>query len=392
MKTSILPHLYEAVAEGAMFGIVVFDNANGECLFINTMGTAMLGTDTPTLSELVPPTDKPPFKRFTQDILMGDGLYHDIVIQTAMSTTFVANLGIRLLQVDGHAAHLLMMQDVTLQKKLQRDIIAKQAEIKATYEELLKQNRQLRDLDLAKDRFIALTTHELRTPLSAMVASAEILKLGLYDTPEQMREFIDMIHDQGLHLQELVNDILDFAKIQAGKMDFYIEQKSPIKLVEGILHNFESMAETYKVSLKFEAPPEELLAYYDELRLTQIASNIINNAVKYNKPGGTVRVYFTDEPEHIGIHVEDNGRGIAEDQFNKVFNEFETVGKMADHHKGTGLGMPISRKLSEGMGGKLQLRSTVGVGSTFWVELPKLKVLDPGLYRPRLEKIGDLAS
>jgi signal transduction histidine kinase len=207
-----------------------------------------------------------------------------------------------------------------------------------------------------------------------------------------MREFIDMIHDQGLHLQELVNDILDFAKIQAGKMDLYVEQQDPANLLKVILNNFESMAETHKVELKFEAPAEELLAYYDELRFRQIATNIINNAIKYNRSGGSVRVYFSNEQDHIRVHVQDTGRGIPADQFSKVFNEFETVGQMADHHKGTGLGMPISRKLAESMGGKLMLESTEGVGSIFWVELPKEKVLDPSLYRPRLEKIGDIAS
>jgi signal transduction histidine kinase len=207
--------------------------------------------------------------------------------------------------------------------------------------------------------------------------------MGLYDGPEQMREFIDMIHDQGLHLQELVNDILDFAKIQAGKMDFYIEQNSPVKLMQSILHNFEGMAETHKVTLQFDSPSADMLCFYDELRLRQIASNIINNAIKYNRSGGSVRVYFTEENDHVRIHVKDTGKGIPADQFGKVFNEFETVGQMADHHKGTGLGMPISRKLAEGMGGKLLLESEQNAGSTFWVELPKEKILDEALYRPR---------
>ncbi len=197
MSKSLLPHLYQAVAEGAMFGIVVFDKFSGNCLFINHMGIELLGSETPRMHGLIPTMDKPPFKSFSEDLLQHDGLYHDIVINTASGMSFIGNIGIRVLEVDGHSAYLLMMQDVTLQKKLQREIMAKQTEIKAAFEELLKQNRQLRDLDLAKDRFIALTTHELRTPLSAMVASAEILKLGLYDTPDQMREFIDMIYDQG---------------------------------------------------------------------------------------------------------------------------------------------------------------------------------------------------
>jgi signal transduction histidine kinase len=388
VKHSLLPHLYQAVAEGAMFGIVVFDKFSSECLFINHMGVELLGTETPRMHLLIPTMDKPPFKSFSEDLLQHDGLYHDIVINTESGMSFIGNIGIRVLEVDGHTAYLLMMQDVTLQKKLQREIMAKQTEIKAAFEELLKQNRQLRDLDLAKDRFIALTTHELRTPLSAMVASSEILKLGLYDSPEQMREFIDMIHEQGLHLQDLVNDILDFAKIQAGKMEFYLEFDDPVKLTESVLHNFEAMAESNQVVVKFEQPATPMRCYFDDLRLKQITSNIINNAIKYNRPGGHVRVYFEETAELVRVMVEDTGPGIAADQFAKVFNEFETAGTVSAHHKGTGLGMPISRKLAEGMGGKLLLKSTVGTGSTFWVELPKIKIMDESFYRPRPEKTG----
>lgn len=388
---SFLAHLYEAVADGAMFGIVVLGKTNGECLYINAMGISMLGTKTPTFNTMIPPSEKPPFKSFSQDLLLNDGLYHDILVNTDHGNTFVGNLGVRLLEVDGQCAHLLMMQDVTLQKKLQREITAKQAEIKATFEEVMKQNRQLKDLDIAKDRFIALTTHELRTPLSAMVASAEILKLGLYDTPEQMREFIDMIHEQGLHLQDLVNDILDFAKIQAGKMDFYLQEEDPVALAESILKSFESMAETSQITVHFDAPERPLTCYYDELRLRQVLSNMINNAIKYNKPGGSVHVKFEASNEKIKIMVVDTGQGIPQDEAHRVFNEFETIGKVAQHHKGTGLGMPISRKLTNGMGGTLDFTSEFGKGSTFWVELPTTKILEAELYRPRPEK-GNLAA
>jgi signal transduction histidine kinase len=339
---------------------------------------------------MIPAEEKPPFKSFAQDILMNDGLYHDIVINTAGGQTFIGNIGVRLLGVDGVHAHLLMLQDVTLQKKLQREILAKQVEIRAAFDELKKQNQQLRDLDLAKDRFIALTTHELRTPLSAMVASAEILKLGLYDSPEQMREFIDMIYEQGQHLQDLVNDILDFAKIQAGKMDFYIAEGDTLPLIEALVHQFANMAEANAVTMKIDKPAFPAKCYFDEMRLRQVISNIVNNAIKYNRNGGTVRVFFLDHPEHLKILVQDTGKGIALEQFNKVFNEFETIGNVAQHHKGTGLGMPISHKLMEGMGGRIAFISELGKGSTFWVEIPKTKVLDESVYRPR--KTGDLLA
>lgn len=383
MKKNFLPHLYQAVAEGAISGIVVFEQATGKCLFINHAASDLLGTEAPTLETLIPAADKPPFKSFAQDILGNDGLYHDIVINTASGLPFIGNIGVRSLGVDGVHACLLMLQDVTLQKKLQREILAKQSELRAAFEEMKRQNQQLRDLDLAKDRFIALTTHELRTPLSALIASAEILKLGLYDSPKQMLEFIDMIFEQGQQLQDLVNDILDFAKIQAGKMDFYIEENDTLPLVEDVVRQFESMAEANAVALKIERPAFSTKCYFDEMRLRQVISNIVNNAIKYNRSGGSVRVHFAEHADHLRILIEDTGKGIPVDQFDKVFNEFETIGNVAQHHKGTGLGMPISHKLMTGMGGKIAFISEFGKGSTFWMEIPKTKVLDEGVYRPR---------
>lgn len=94
----------------------------------------------------------------------------------------------------------------------------------------------------------------------------------------------------------------------------------------------------------------------------------------------------------IRVAFQDTGKGIPEDQFDKVFNEFETIGNVSQHHKGTGLGMPISRKLIQGMGGLLDFTSVFGTGSTFWAEIPIQKVMPDDLYRPRPEKSGDLAS
>jgi PAS domain S-box-containing protein len=381
MSLRILPHLYETVAREAIFGIVVFDS-KGKCLFINPAAANMLGHDEPELKDLVPAADRAPFKSFSSDLLKHDGLYQDILVKHGR-TTFVSRLGIKHVEVDGISAHLIMFEDVTLQKKMQREIIAKQNEIKAAFEQLLKQNRQLKELDHAKDRFIALTTHELRTPLSAMVASAEILKLKLYDTPQQMQEFIDMIYEQGAHLQELVDDILDFAKIQAGKMEFFVQQHDVGPFVHGIVKNFEGMAETNSVTFEFKQPQITLLCYFDEVRLRQVISNIVNNAIKYNRPQGRVTVYFEDHDDCVKVFVRDTGKGIHPDHFSKVFNEFETIGQVGQHQKGTGLGMPISRKLAEGMGGKLLLMSEEGVGSVFWVEIPKQKVLEEARYGRR---------
>lgn len=394
MPKHAFPHLYEDLAQEAMFGILVFDEEEGKSFFINKMAIQLLGREELHLVDLIPntTTGRSQLIPFSPEFLRHDGLYHDILLGAPDGRTLIANVGIKNTKVDKKSVNIVMFQDVTLQKKLQREITAKQTEIHAAYSELLKQNHQLKELDNAKNRFIAITTHELRTPLSAMVASAEILKLGLYDNPEQMKEFVDIIYDQGKHLSDLVNDILDFAKIQAGKMDFYIELQDVVSHLQGILRNFGDMAAGNSVSIVFDNPPVKCDCYFDEVRLRQVVSNIVNNGIKYNKAGGTLSVVIEENAERVKVMFTDTGKGIPEDQFDKVFNEFETIGNVSQHHKGTGLGMPISRKLIVAMGGILDFTSQAGVGSTFWVEIPKTRVLDDEVYRPRPEKSGDLAA
>jgi signal transduction histidine kinase len=385
LSSKILKHLYEVVAREATFGIVVFRD-DGDCLFVNRVAQLMLNTEEPALIALFPGTEKPPFKSFSNEILKHEGMYQDILVRKENHGSFVAHIGVKHIAFDGVHAHLLMLQDVTIKKKLQRDLLSKQNEIKSAYEEVLYQNRKLKELNDAKTKFIALTTHELRTPLSAMVASAEILKLGLYDSPEQMHEFIEMLHEQGRHLQLLVNDILDFAKIQAGKMDFMVEQQDVVPLTQMIFSNFLGLGATNNISLIFESPKSKLLCYVDELRLRQVFSNVVSNAIKFNSSGGKVRVHFSENDEFVSIYVDDTGKGIPPEHVDKVFNEFETVGQVNTHQKGTGLGMPISRKLCEGMGGNLSFESEVGMGSTFRITLPKHKVLAESFYQSRAER------
>ncbi len=379
-------------------GFLTFDIIDRQCVFFNNLAAELFELrDQETAPELqldsiFATENRGDFKAFNEDLIAHEGLYQDVVLRKTNGHVFVANVGVKRLKIENQSLLLLMVQDVTLQKKLQREIVAKQIEIKGAFEELIKQNKQLKELDLAKNKFIALTSHELRTPLAAMIASAEILHMKLYDSPEQMTEFVDMIYEQGQNLHELVNDILDFAKIQAGRMDFYIEEHNPVKGLIDLVEGFKSMAETSHVTISFTPPQLPVKCYYDELRLRQVLSNIINNAIKYNREGGTVTLWVEDAGDVLKILVKDTGNGIAPDQLEKVFNEFETLGQVAAHHKGTGLGMPISRRLMEGMGGKLLLSSEVGVGSLFWVEIPKTKVMAQELYRPRPGMSSDLVA
>ncbi len=249
---------------------------------------------------------------------------------------------------------------------------------------LSRKNRELRLLDHAKDKFIALTTHELRTPISAIVATSEVLHLKLYESDEQRDEFIKTVHEQSLHLLELVNDILDLSKIRAGKMEFFVERLDVAEVIAKTITEFESLAQTARVHLAFERPEHGSFAYADELRLREVLSNVLSNAIKYNRSGGRVDVALTVRANSIlRVAVRDTGRGIKPEDLRHVFNEFETVEVMARHHKGTGLGMPISQSLIRTMGGELSLESRFGEGSCFYIDIPIGKVLTGEMYRTR---------
>lgn len=372
------PELYQRIAEEAALGLVVLTYPQGEPVFVNSMAQVLLGLTAPRLKDLIPQESHPPIPSFSREILEQDNQIPEVLVGKAHSEFFIASVEVRHIHHENEDLVLLMLQDVSVQNHLRQ--------------ELIEQNERLKDLDVAKNRFIALTTHELRTPIAAMFSASEILKLKLVKSQEQIDEFVEMIYQEGLHLQRLVNDILDFSRMQSGKMDYFLEFRDAREVLDSLIPNFQGFARASFVKLHFERPSIEMSCYFDDIRLRQVLSNIINNAIKYNVSNGQVTVSMKDKGEKILIFVKDTGQGIPRDRFQVVFNEFETVGQVVKHHQGSGLGMPLSRRLIQGMGGDIQLESEVGVGTTFWVEIPKQKVLDPSMYRTRPGTPGDLAA
>ena len=399
-QQSIDSTLYKLISDQALMAILVM-NQDGGCIYANTLSHSLLEFPLDfdltkfNLQSLYPKSaSSNRMRALSADVFESEGLIQEIMIQKLNGQAFIGTLGVKKIVLNKKQHILLMIQDITLQKKLQREVTEKQAAITQAYQDLLMQNKQLKELDAAKNRFIAVTTHELRTPLSAMVASAEILKMKLYDTTEQHDEFLNMIYDQGQHLLNLVNDILDFAKIQAGKMDYFVQKKSLFSVVEKEVEALQSMAQGSNVTMTLLPFSENSDCYFDEVRIKQVLANLINNAIKYNKEKGSVKVYLKSEPNTVQVYVEDSGKGIPEEALNKVFNEFETLGKVANHAKGTGLGLPISQRMMRSMGGDVKLTSEAGVGSVFWIEVPTQQVLPAENYRSRPEDTGsgDLAA
>lgn len=385
--------IFQCFTQDAFMGLLACNTDDLNILYTNKKLNEILETsDSPTqLAALYPKRPNDRYRIFDQEILSQEGYHQDVMVDKIGGGSFIANIGVRLESYAGKSITLVMIEDVTHQKKMQRELLTKQEEIKSAFEELLEQNKKLKELDLAKNRFIAVTTHELRTPMSAILAAAEVLTLGLYDSDEQRNEFLAIINEQALHLSSLINDVLDFAKIQAGKMDFYVQQEDIHKFLKEVLEAHFQVAKDSGIALKHESVNTPLLCHFDSVRLKQVVDNILSNAIKYNKKNGSVSVFTKESDDFVQIFVQDTGTGISQENLKKVFDEFETLGKVGNHQKGTGLGMPISKRLIEGMGGSIHLESEVGVGTTFWIQIPKGKVLDSFHYRTRDDSF-DLAA
>jgi PAS domain S-box-containing protein len=224
--------------------------------------------------------------------------------------------------------------------------------------------------NLAKSDFLSSMSHELRTPLSAILGFAQLIESGSpQPTPSQKRS-IDQILQAGWYLLELINEVLDLALIESGKLSLSVE---PISLVE-LMHECQAMTEAQAqkrgISVTF---PQFEISYFvsaDRMRVKQILINLLSNAIKYNKVGGTVAVvYNAGTPGRIRICVEDSGEGLPAEKLAQLFQPFNRLGQEASVEEGTGIGLVTTKRLVELMGGVIGVESTVGKGSVFWIEL-----------------------
>jgi signal transduction histidine kinase len=234
---------------------------------------------------------------------------------------------------------------------------------------------QLRELDKLKSSFLANMSHELRTPLNSILGFTDVMLEGL-DGPltEYMDNDLRLVQKNGQHLLHLINDVLDMAKIEAGRMNLIPETFKALEVMEEVTSITSTLAATKNLSLSIdEGSDPEIQIYADRTRVRQVIINLVNNAIKFTE-AGTVSLKVLPLPgARILISVKDTGIGIAPDHLDAVFQEFTQVDVSSTRKAGgTGLGLPISRRLVEMHGGRLWAESTgiPGEGSTFFVELP----------------------
>ncbi|NDJ16808.1 GAF domain-containing protein [Myxacorys almedinensis A] len=284
-------------------------------------------------------------------------------------------------QVGTAIAHAtLFTESQALATELQRV----NADLRQKHRELEEARHQAEAASHLKSEFLANTSHELRTPLNGMIGFLKLILDGMAEDPEEQREFLEEAHRSAMHLLDVISDVLDIAKIEAGKMQIEL---SPVTLDE-VLTQLENMTQTQIrqkfLSLEIQQPPthDEIILYGNYQRLLQVLLNLVGNAIKFTHEGGItisaevikkrVVVQNQDLPGLVKIRVADTGIGVSLDKQDKLFQSFSQVdGSMTRQYGGTGLGLAISQKLVEAMGGVVNFYSMgEGLGSTVTFTIP----------------------
>jgi signal transduction histidine kinase/ActR/RegA family two-component response regulator len=224
--------------------------------------------------------------------------------------------------------------------------------------------------NLAKSDFLSSMSHELRTPLSAILGFAQLIESGTPPPTETQKRSVDQILQAGWYLLELINEILDLALIESGKLSLSLE---PMGLAEVMLEcaaMIEPQAHKRGINVTFPPFGARYFVKADRTRVKQVLINLLSNAIKYNRLGGSVQVTCVERiPGRIRIGVEDTGAGLSPEKITQLFQQFNRLGQESNTEEGTGIGLVMTKRLIELMGGEIGLESTVGKGSVFWIEM-----------------------
>ena len=226
----------------------------------------------------------------------------------------------------------------------------------------------------AKNEFLSRMSHELRTPLNAILGFGQLLELE--DLGTSQNQGVSYILTAGRHLLSLINEVLDLSSIESGKFAFTKEPTPGGELINATLEMMRPLAEQAGVRLSLEPYADAVTILTDPRRLKQVLLNLIANAIKYNRPSGTVRVCCSGDNERWQVAISDTGPGIAAADLDRIFAPFARL-PATQGVPGTGLGLSLSRALTETMGGTLAVHSTLGVGSTFTVEFERMPLHEP---------------
>lgn len=246
-------------------------------------------------------------------------------------------------------------------------------ERKRSEDQLVQAKEEAEKANHAKSEFLSRMSHELRTPMNSVLGFTQLLK-GDTKNPlaDYQMENVDRIYSAGKHLLELINEVLDLARIEAGELQLTIEAIDIVEILNEVISISRPIADEGGISLELESGHDQsCYVVADSGCLRQVLLNLVSNAIKFNKPGGSVKLSFANEKNlKIRISVKDTGPGVAPENMDKLFVPFDRLDVDQTEIEGTGIGLTISKQLIENMGGAIGVDSVVGKGSCFYVDLP----------------------
>jgi PAS domain S-box-containing protein len=266
----------------------------------------------------------------------------------------------------------------TFSSQLEERIRAATADLAEQNTRLQWQSRELEKANRLKSEFLASMSHELRTPINALIGYASLMLDRIYgDLTPRQEEGLSRIQGAAQHLLALINDILDLAKIEAGRMPLHLDDVTLADIVTEISQQIEPLVKKKKLSFNVEMPPRPLTLHTDRTKVKQILLNLLSNAVKFTHKGG-IWVTISKDEEDLRFDVRDTGIGIKDSDIDSMWEDFRQVDQSRTREfGGTGLGLSITRKLVDALGGHVFAESVFGKGSTFTVVLPIRSIVRP---------------
>ena len=335
-------------------GRIVLANSQAEKLFAYNRGE-LLGQ---SVEILLPDRYRGNFFAEPRSRAMGAGL--DLFGLRKDGTEFPVEISLSPLETEEGTLAMSAIRDITDRKRIERV--------------LQEKNIELQNAAQAKNRFLANMSHELRTPLNGIIGFSEFLvdeKPGKLNAKQ--KEYLGDVLNSARHLLQLINDVLDLAKIEAGKMELNPEKFSLEKALEEVCAVVKGIANKKQISVSMEVSPETSEVTLDQQKFKQVLYNLLSNAIKFTDDGGKVELLAGPrDRNHFQIRVRDNGMGIKPEDLVRLFREFEQLDNgTARHFEGTGLGLALTKKILELQRGSIEVESQFGTGSTFTAVFPR---------------------